>query len=278
MGGGAIEINTVPRFDSRDANGVSWSKIPRLQFPVDGKGRAILVQDVTYYSKAALADAFKAWRDGGPACSGRFDDKATFKSKLTTRTTHYKQAGNKKMTGVEKVFDTRIFEGNVWGLEWTDSPVSPKGQFPQYFKHVGDERVAVAAADVPPETKLREQEFRLAGPGKPYTSPTVGAWARPGAKAGPFTVRLVDGSEVTYAWYRFVDQPSFQQYAWDDAKKAKLQAFVEKIHAAWPTDRDYMAPPRHGALVALDPALLVKPPPGLERGYVPIVTRQASAP
>jgi hypothetical protein len=278
MGGGAMEINTVPRFDSRDASGAAWSKIPRLQFPVDGKGRAILVQDVTYYSKAALYDAVKAWRDGGPACSGRFDEKGAWKSRLTTQTTHYKQAGNRKMTGVEKVFDTRIFEGNAWGLEWTDSPVSPKGQFPQYFKHVGDERVAVAAADVPPETKLHEQEFRLAGPGKPYTSPTVGAWARPGPKLGPFTVRLVDGSEVTYAWYRFVDQPSFQQYAWDEAKKAKLQAFVEKIHAAWPADRDYMAPPLNGALVALDPALLVKPPPGLERGYVPIVTRQVSAP
>jgi hypothetical protein len=242
---------------------------------VDEKGRAVLVQDVTYYSKAALADAFKAWRDGGPACTGRFDEKGAFKSKLTTQTTRYKQAG-KKMSGVEKVFDTRIFEGNVWGLEWTDCPVSPRGDFPQYFKHVGDERVAVAAADVPAETRLREQEFRLARPGKPYTSPAAGAWTRPGAKAGPFTVRLVDGSEVTYSWYRFVDQPSFQQYAWDEAKKAKLQAFVEKIHATWPTDRDYMASPSCGALVSLDPALLVTPPKGLERGYVPIVIRQSA--
>ncbi|MCK7482583.1 MAG: hypothetical protein M0C28_39820 [Candidatus Moduliflexus flocculans] len=48
---------------------------------------------------------------------------------------------------------------------------------------------------------------------------------------------------MTYSWYRFVDQPSFQQYAWSAEKKAKLQAFVEKLHAAWPIDRDYMAPP-----------------------------------
>jgi hypothetical protein len=50
---------------------------------------------------------------------------------------------------------------------------------------------------------------------------------------------------------------------------------VEKIHATWPFDRDYMPPPRRGALVALDPALLVTPPKGLEVGYVPIVTRQS---
>ena len=80
---------------------------------------------------------------------------------------------------------------------------------------------------------------------------------------------------MTYSWYRFVDQPSFQQYAWSTEKKAKLQAFVEKIHANWPIDRDYMAPPSRGELVALDPALLVAPPKGMEVGFVPIVTRQS---
>ncbi|MBP7936460.1 MAG: hypothetical protein KA354_17615 [Phycisphaerae bacterium] len=275
MGGGAMEINTVPRFDAPHAHGVVYSRIPRLQFPVDGQGRTLLVQDVTYYSKAALHDAFKAWRNGGPACSGRFDEKGAWKSTLTTQTTRYDQAG-KKITGVERVFDTKVFEGNVWGLEWFESKISPKGVFPQYFKHAGEGRVAVAAADVPAETQLHTQQFKLAGPGAPYTSPKSGAWTQPGPKAGPFTVKLADGSVVTYSWYRFIDQPSFQQYGWSAQKKAKLQAFVEKIHANWLIDRDYMAPPSRGTLVALDPALLVTPPKGLGAGYVPIVTRQTA--
>ena len=275
MGGGAMEINTVPRFDSQDANGVAYSKIPKLQFPVDSEGKAYLVEDVTYYSKAALYDAFKAWRKGGPDCSGRFDEKGAWKSTLTTSTTRFDQSG-KKMTGVERVFDTKVFAGNVWGLEWFNSDVSPKGRFPQYFKHVGEERVAVAAADVPSETGLLTQEFRQARPGVPYTSPTIGAWTKPGAKLGPFTAKLVDGSLVTYSWYRFVDQPSFQQYNWSEEKKAALQAFVEKVHAAWPLDRDYMAPPTRGKLVTLDPGLIVTPPKGLEVGYVPIVTGQTA--
>jgi hypothetical protein len=274
MGGGAMEINTVPRFDAPDAQGTTYSRIPKLQFPVDAEGRAHLVQDVTYYSKAALHDAFKFWRDGGPTASGRFDEKGAWKPKLTARTTRYDQAG-KNIAGVERVFDTRIFEGNVWGLQWfTDTP-GTRGFFPQYFKQVGDERVAVAATDVPAETKLAAQQFKLAEPGKPYTSPVTGAWAQPGPKRGPFTVTLVDGSVVTYSWFRFVDQPSFQQYQWSAEKKAQLQAFVEKLHAHWPIDRDYMAPPTRGKLVALDPALLVTPPAGLEVGYVPIVTHQA---
>ena len=68
------------------------------------------------------------------------------------------------MTGVERVFDAKVFDGDVWGLEWFNSDISPKGVFPQYFKHVGDQRVAVAAADVPAETQLLTQEFKRDGP------------------------------------------------------------------------------------------------------------------
>jgi len=98
----------------------------------------------------------------------------------------------------------------------------------------------------------------------PYTSPAGGAWGTPGPARGPFKVKLADGSLVTYSWYRFVDQPSFQQYGWSADKKAKLQSFVEKIHASWPIDRDYMAPPSSGTLATLDPALLVTPPTDLK--------------
>lgn len=276
MGGGAMEINTVPCFESQDEKGVTYSKIPQLQFPVDNQGRTLLVQDVVYYSKAALYDAFKAWRDGGKRCSGKFDEKGAWKSKLTTRTPGFDQAG-KKITGVEKIFDTKVHDDNVWGLKWLDGTTSKFGNFPRYFRHEGDHLVAIPESDVPVRTNLLDNEFTLAKPGDPFTSPGKGAWTKPGSAAGPFKVRLTDGSIVTYSWYRFVDQPSFQQYNWSKAKKEKLQAFVEKIHAQWPIDRDYMAPPTMGELVALDPALLVSPPLGMEVGYVPIVTHQEAA-
>ncbi len=68
----------------------------------------------------------------------------------------------------------------------------------------------------------------------------------------------------------------FQQYHWSEEKRAQLQALVEKIHASWPMDRNYMPPPGQGTLATLDPALIVTPPKGLETGYVPIVTRQTA--
>lgn len=273
IGGGAMEINTVPRFESQDAQGTIYSKIPKLQWPVDGDGCAYLVQDVTYYSKAALYDTIKSWRDGGSACTGRFDEKGAFKPKLNTHTTQYDQAGE-KLAGVEGVFDTRIFDGNIWGLQWFTNNGVARGIFPQFYKKTDGKRFAVSTAEVPGETQLQAHEFKRAQTGAPYTSPASGAWTRPGPKAGPFTVTLVDGSVVTYSWYRFVDQPSFQQYAWSPEKKAKLQAFVEKLHATWPIDRDYMAPLTRGKLVSLDRGLIVTPPKGMETGYVPIVTRQ----
>jgi hypothetical protein len=273
MGGGAMEINTVPRFDSTDAQGVVYSKIPKLSFPVDQDGRSLLVQDVSYYSKAALYDRFKSWRDGGPVCPTMFDMKGSWKSTLQRQDTRYTQA-EMKIAGVEKVFDNEVFDGGVWGLRWTSSNLSPKGVFPQYFKQVGNTRVAVAASEVPQETGLHAREFTTARAGAPYVSPSSGAWAKPGPVKTPYTTKLADGSTVTYAWYRFVDQPSFQQYQWSEEKKAKLQAFVEKVHAHWTLDRDYMAPPSRGKLVRMDPALLVTPPKGMEVGYVPIVIRQ----
>jgi hypothetical protein len=271
--GGAMEINTVPGYQATDSRGITYLKLPKMQFPVDDQGRTILVQDVTFYAKTALYEAFKAWRDGGPICPGRFDEAGAWLPALTTQIPGYDQGG-KKISGVEGTFVPRVFEPHVWGLEWVDGTRSGMGFFPQYFRYDGNGRHAVSASEVPAETRLAAQTFPRAETGAPYTSPAGGAWGSPGPVRGPFLVNLADGSTVTYYWYRFVDQPSFQQYAWSAEKKAKLQAFVEDIHATWSIDRDYMAPLSRGTLAALDPALFVAPPPGLEVGYVPIVTHQ----
>jgi len=277
MGGGAMEINTVPQLVATARDGVRYSKIPALSFPVDKRGQAVLVQDVTYYSSKALYDAFLTWRLGGAAPSGKFDAAGAFVAKLSTRTPGFDQ-DDKPIDGVASTFDTKVFDDNTWGLEWKDGDHAPRGQFPQYYRHEGERRVAVSPSTVPKETGLRAAEFQLAKPGEPFTSPSSGAWTSPGASTDAQQVRLCDGSLVTYRWYRFVDQPSFVQYGWSAEKKAALQAFVEKLHRAWPIDRDYMAPPTRGELVKLDPALLVTPPKGFEVGYVPIVTRQERAP
>lgn len=298
-GGGAMEINTVPSFEMKSEQGELFIKIPQLQFPVDDNGRSLLVQDVTYYSKDALFNPVKEWKNGGEPVSGAFSEAHSWKPPISPRKISLDQgaqlnAGGTRLGGLESVVKTVVNDSNGFGMQWEENPYGAKGQFPQYFKQVGEERVPVSAEDVPAE--LKSSTFALAGtekayvnwrdgneivPGNfiiekdlPYSTPESGAWTHPGPASDAFTIDLKDGSTVTYKWYRFIDQPSFQQFDWSRAEREALQQLVEKLHKSWTIDKTYMAPPTTGELVQIDPALILTPPPGMEVGYVPIVVRQ----
>lgn len=290
-GGGAMEIGTVPAFVVKDADSTMFVKIPQLNFPVDAEGRSVLVQDVKYYSKDALYNCMEAWKAGKGPCPGLFDQQAAWTPPLKTRGFKLDQE-HKVIVGVDSIFNSEIFADNTFGLKWIENEVTSRGKFPQYFKRVGDDHVPVKAGDVPKAlrdiefpaddvdfenwrdgNKTIDGNFRYAKT-DPYTVPQEGAWATPGPATGPFKATLKDGSTVTYQWYRFIDQPAFQQFDWSNEEKRQLQAFVEQIHKHWTIDREYMAPPTTGKLVSIDDALIVTPPAGMEVGYVPIVTRQ----
>ncbi|MCP4313162.1 MAG: hypothetical protein GY790_18030 [Bacteroidetes bacterium] len=277
-GGGAQEFNTVPYFEVKDDQGITYSKVPNFIYPVDEKGRTVLMQDVRYYSNRAIADDILEWRNGGPGCSGRFRTSADacFMSEITVSPIKFRQTSERKdLTGIDKVVQTAVFDSFTFGLQWNNSPVSPNGEFPRYYRETGMERVAVAASEVP--DRLREAKFAPAVNKKNYSSPVTGSWGNPGPVSGPYSVVLADGSTVTYHWYRFIDQPALQQYSnvWSDSEKSELQTMIENIQRNFSMDGEYMPPPRDGKpLAAIDPALIVTPPAGLEVGYVPIVTSQ----
>jgi len=65
-----------------------------------------------------------------------------------------------------------------------------------------------------------------------------------------------------------------QQFKWTKEEKERLQSLVEKIHAKWLIDKEYMEPLKRGELVSLDQALIVHPPKGFEIGYVPFAIGQ----
>ena len=99
-------------------------------------------------------------------------------------------------------------------------------------------------------------------------------WNSPGPSAGPFTVALGDGSQLTYYWYKFIDQPAIVHANLPAAMRQNLQERVELIQANWLHTDDYLPGLSSGVLVGLDSGLVVTPPVGMEIGYVPIVTRQ----
>ena len=138
----------------------------------------------------------------------------------------------------------------------------------------------VSAKDVPTETGLAKLEFprRRGTDSKPFVTPddANSCWKKPGPVAGPFEVKLGDGSVVTYSWYRFADQPALLNADLTDTERENLQKRVEMLHRHWTKERQYLPPPTVGTLADLDPALILTPPKGLEVGYVPIAIRQSA--
>jgi hypothetical protein len=73
---------------------------------------------------------------GGPICSGKFDEQGAWQPRLNTHIARYDQVGN-EMTGIERALDTRIFDGNVRGLQWFTNNIAAVGMFPHYDKRGG---------------------------------------------------------------------------------------------------------------------------------------------
>ncbi|MBS1701721.1 MAG: hypothetical protein JST12_08670 [Armatimonadetes bacterium] len=279
---GAIEINTVPQFIDQAADATEYSRIPELQFPCDKDGQTVLMHNMTAYSKKALWDQVEGWMNGGKMPGGTFQPDGAFVPKVTANPLKVTQNKNEPINGVDQWTKTVALDDHTFGLQWTPKAISPwkqgveKASFPNYFRRVGHTMEAIDESVVPRTTSLIGAKFPAANKTKSYVPSDngEGVWMHPGPKAGPFQAKLADGSVVTYYWYRFVDQPTLQHEHLSEAEKAKLQAMVEKIHRNWTPDKQYMAPPKRGKLATLDPALIVKPPKGLEVGYVPVAIRQ----
>jgi hypothetical protein len=242
----------------------------------------------------------QAWFEGGPAASGTVNSDGAVLHEFSGRggaTWQIYPDGSAKEEKVPVAWtsfatpfapDRNTF-GYRWNSQWVKrDEVTAGGRLvvlPEYFRLGKDDKQKpvwspVSATEVPVETGLTEARFdrKRNGPPKTYETPADAdsCWKMPGPKAGPFTAHPGDGSVVTYYWYRFADQPALLNADMTDAEREAIQQRVELLHRHWSKDRNYLAPPANGQLADLDPTLIVTPPPGLEVGYVPIVTRQAA--
>ncbi len=274
LSGGTMEFNTVPIKSALDDHQNRYYKIPRLQFPVDSLNRTILAKDVTFYSKVALYNELLDWRNGGAVPSGTFAKRGSYKPVMRTYPVNYDQNG-KAVVGINELASPAVFYGNEFGLKWTGNISGDMGSFPEYFKDSSNFRVAVPDSMVPVSTGLLDTQFSTPNENPtPYHADLKGAWRTPGPAAGPYYAYLKDHSMVTYFWYRFIDQPVFQQFNFSESKKDSLQHLIEAMHENWSIDQSYMKDPTSGNVVAFDAALFVTPPPEFAIGYVPIVVGQ----
>jgi len=296
----AIQMETqyIPSIQATDPKGETYARIAPTLFPRGPQGNSVILHRALTYNKKALWDAVQAWFEGGNPASSTIDlsesSMYSFEAKggATWRIYAYSTPKEERTRIAWDSFATPIApDPSSFGYQWNeqlttgkDSKDGPLVMLPQYYHLVKDnngkpEWVVVQPEDVPAETGLTRVSFdRASGPRpEPYVTPDdpQSCWKKPGPVAGPFQARPGDGSVVTYYWYRFADQPALLNADLTDQERESLQTRVEKLHRNWTKDRNYLPPPTVGELADIDPALIVTPPPGLEAGYVPIVTRQA---
>ncbi len=294
-----METQYIPCRQAVDAKGEAYARIAPTSFPREANGRSALLHQSTSYDKKALWDAVNAWFAGGPASNGAIDPAGasgrTFPG--NGRATWEIRARNpdgteKKVPIAWNAFATPSSpDPHTFGYQWnytvatkTDTKDGHLVTLPEYFhlENGADPKKAkwmpIAADKVPAETGLAQIKWdRPAEKPEPaYDTPddAKSSWKQPGPVAGPFKAHLGDGSVVTYYWYRFADQPALLNADLTREERERMQKRVEKLHRAWPKNHDYLAPPAFGKLAALDPAQIVRPPKGMEFGYVPIATRQ----
>jgi hypothetical protein len=279
---------------TKDSKGDSYARIAPTSFPANSAEGSVLVADSTAYSSAALWNSVSDWFHGGKPCSGQVDPKGAFSRTFTgpgyatweVRIPGPNGSEEKVPLDWDAFARPAVFDAYTYGYRW-DSGFGSQSDglrtLPEYYKLGSDSKgkpiwVPVAADSVPSETGLRNIRWSTPAeqPQEPYSAPvdTDPSWRNPGPQAGPFKVHLGDGTGVTYYWYRFADQPALQHAGLDKKEREALQQRVEKLHRSWPKSRDYLKPPRAGKLAEIDPVLLVKPPKGMEFGFVPIATRQ----
>lgn len=291
-----METQYIPAVQGTDALGGVWARIAPTMFPVSSSGDTIGVHKIMSYDRSALWNDVRSWFDGGTESTGaiggrdghgvvmhtfRGDGGATWRIYLESTPSDKRTPIAWKSFATAQAPDPATF-GYRWSDRVTKAAGLPAVVLPQYYKLVkGDKKtewVPVNAEEVPPETGLSTLEFNRPreDPSEPYTTPEEpeSCWKKPGPKAGPFKIKLGDGSIVTYSWYRFADQPALLNADLTSEERERMQVLVEKLHRSWTPERDYLPPPSIGTLAELDPVQLVTPPKELEFGYVPIATRQ----
>lgn len=294
-----METQHIHSAEATDSKGQIYARMATTQYPVGPDGNSELLHRLMVYNKQALWDDVVAWFKGGKPADGRIDVTNASMQKFEKGVrSNWKFYGDhipkekRALMNITSYMDANVTDSATLKVRWEGDLIKRRklinGEvitLPEYYKLVksGNDDIgtwiAVADTEVPTETGLHSVSFGRAQDDRTslvYTTPEEekSSWKTPGPAAGPFKVKLGDGSTLTYYWYRFADQPALLNANLSNKEREEIQRRVELLHRNWTRDRAYLPPPMSGKLAYLDPALIVTPPKGMEIGFVPIVTKQ----
>lgn len=294
-----METQHIHSAEATDSKGQIYARMATTQYPVGPDGNSELLHRLMVYNKQALWDNVAAWFKGGKPADGRIDVTNASMQKFEKGVrSNWKFYGDhipkekRALMNITSYMDANVTDSATLKVRWEGDLIKRRklinGEvitLPEYYKLVksGNDDIgtwiAVADTEVPTETGLHSVSFGRAQDDRTslvYTTPEEekSSWKTPGPAAGPFKVKLGDGSTLTYYWYRFADQPALLNANLSNKEREEIQRRVELLHRNWTRDREYLPPTMSGKLAYLDPALIVTPPKGMEIGFVPIVTKQ----
>lgn len=292
--GFGIEHAQSPALIARDESGNPYAKVNRLQFPASDTDNSMILNQITVYSPDALWNDLENWFNGGPAVSPGINKNGMFGvSFINNGGAMVAEIKERGANGIDHEIELDYIRNvqqnaDIMGFKYDLTTVEKKERnfiLPEYFQLKDDNKWhAIDAETVPLSTNLLSTPVPVfPRPELTYLTPLDpechwqdpnGPWNNPGPVAGPFEADTGDGTTLTYYWYRFVDQPAIIHANLPEDIRTKLQNRVELLHTHWSHTDEYLEAPSIGKLATLDPAGIVQPPPGLEIGYVPIVTRQ----
>ncbi len=293
-----METQHIHSFEATDSKGQRYARMAPTQYSAGPDGNTELLHRLMVYNKKALWDDVEAWFKGGKPSDGRIDVQQAaqqkFKKGIRSNWKFYGEhipTDKRALMNITDYMDQNVSDSATLSVRWDGDLISKKETkngyvitLPEYYKFVKTgndtigEWIAVAPETVPAETGLQDVDFSNKVPRNEtaYVTPDdkESSWKTPGPVAGPFKVKLGDGSTVTYYWYRFADQPALLNADMSKEEREEMQRRVELLHRNWTKEREYLPSPMFGELAEIDPALILTPPKGLEIGYVPIVTQQ----
>jgi hypothetical protein len=266
------EWGSVPYCEVTDSSGDVYSRIPDMQFPVDSSGRFIFARDYRAYSNAAIATQLtQAISSNGPLPSVLDNAGVQIRNLAPSPSDVYQ--GPDAIPSLKQSLTLQAFDGGA-AVGFDLGTPNSTWSLPTYFKQDGNTRVPISKSSSP--QALQKVSFAPAKADAVHTYQPLKWYLNAGKPASKvINTKLLDGSTVSYRWYKFVDQPLVQRFKWTPAEKAAMQSLVVKMQRQWASNPMQSAP-SGGTLASFDKGILVKPPKGLEYGYVPIVVKQTN--
>jgi hypothetical protein len=293
-----METQHIRSAEATDSRGQIYARMAPTQYPLGPDGNSDLLHRLMVYNKKALWDKVETWFKGGAPADGAIDISGAsmqkFQKGVRSNWSFYGDhipRDKRALLNITSYMDANVTDTATLRVRWEGEFITLRKTnngsvvtLPEYYKLVktgNDDKgqwIAVSPKEVPAETGLQNVTFNNTEPRTPvaYVTPEDkgSCWKTPGPAAGPFKVKLGDGSTLTYYWYRFADQPALLNADLSKEEREEMQRRVEMLHRNWTKDREYLPSLLIGKLADIDPALIVTPPKGMEVGYVPIVTRQ----